>query len=185
MKLWLILLGIFIIWLFIPSKKKKSPPPSNHQQDLSSVFDYDDSTISDIGHYSLQMVAVQSNTFSTRKLMNRDEFKLFTLLDTFIKSHHIGYRLFSQVSMGEFLQSEDSEAYNAINGKRVDFLIIGPYGDPKVVIEYQGSGHYQQSAIERDQIKELACQKANIYYLPVFENYNPDDLKKILSTSLQ
>ncbi len=110
-------------------------------------------------------------------LMNRSEYKLFRKLEKHLEKSHKGqiFRLFSQVAMGEFIKSESDDAFRLINGKRVDFVIVGSSGEAVVVIEYQGAGHYQDNAIERDAIKREACRKAGIEFLEFKKSY--DDLE--------
>ncbi|HDR1021989.1 TPA: DUF2726 domain-containing protein [Pasteurella multocida] len=119
--------------------------------------------------------------FKKSNLMNKSEYALFTqlanLLDINHKEQH--FRLFSQVSMGEFVQSNDHNAFKLINNKRVDFLIIDQHCKPIIVIEYQGSGHYKNNAIERDAIKKECCRKAKIEYIEFSTNYDELDFQRI------
>ncbi|EGP02549.1 hypothetical protein AAUPMG_12791, partial [Pasteurella multocida subsp. multocida str. Anand1_goat] len=104
--------------------------------------------------------------FKKSSLMNKSEYALFTRLKTLLDTQQNGkyFQLFSQVAMGEFIQSDDYHAFHLINNKRVDFLIIDKDCQPIVAIEYQGNGHYQNNAVERDAIKKESCRKANIDY---------------------
>nr|WP_233127083.1 DUF2726 domain-containing protein [Rodentibacter sp. Ppn85] len=99
--------------------------------------------------------------------MNKSEYQLFLKITQRLSSieNRQYFRLFSQVSMGEILATKDNRHFALINSKRIDFLIIDRKGYPVIAIEYQGKGHYQQNAIERDAIKREACRKANIKYL--------------------
>ncbi|TCP97790.1 uncharacterized protein DUF2726 [Cricetibacter osteomyelitidis] len=110
----------------------------------------------------------------TKPLMNKSEYKLFQQINALLAQRFksAGFRLFAQVSMGEFLGCENRTHFNLINSKRVDFLIIDRCGSPVIVIEYQGGGHFQQNAIERDAIKKEACRQANVYYLEIPQNYD-------------
>lgn len=130
---------------------------------------------------NLQVVA--NAGYSKRKLMNKEEYKLYLLLFNLLEEQYKGrnLRLFCQVSMGEFIRTEDSTAFGLINSKRVDFLIINAFGDPIIVIEYQGKGHFQKNAIERDAIKKEACRKADIYYLEFTYNYTKLEIEQRIS----
>jgi uncharacterized protein HI_1631 len=113
--------------------------------------------------------------------LNKSEYRLFTRLISLLEKSHQEqkYRLFSQVAMGEFIQSENSEAFRLVNNKRVDFLITDKFGNPVVVIEYQGGGHYQNNAIERDAIKKEACRKARIEYIEFPQKYDELHFERI------
>ncbi|MDO5054916.1 MAG: DUF2726 domain-containing protein [Pasteurella oralis] len=119
--------------------------------------------------------------FRKCSLMNKSEYTLYSRLSHLLDVQHAkqGFKLFSQVSMGEFIQSNDQNAFNLINNKRVDFLIIDKDCNPIVVIEYQGSGHYQSNAIERDTIKKESCRQANIEYIEFTQNYDELDFQRI------
>lgn len=54
-----------------------------------------------------------------------------------------------------------------INSKRADFLVVDREGWPVAVIEYQGSGHYQGNAQERDAVKRTVLPRAGIRYIEV------------------
>ncbi|WP_368300031.1 DUF2726 domain-containing protein [Kluyvera sichuanensis] len=127
-----------------------------------------------------QLDIVARSDFHKNKLMNKDEYGLFARLEPMLKSNHPGYRLFAQVSMGEFVGSTDRSAYGCVNSKRVDFVIISPYGEPVVVVEYQGSGHYQNDSIQRDAVKKEVCRKAGIVYVEIMPKYSSRDLDNVL-----
>ncbi|VEI59049.1 Protein of uncharacterised function (DUF2726) [Pasteurella multocida] len=124
---------------------------------------------------------VSKAEFTKSNLMNKSEYALFTQLANLLDSNHKrqNFQLFSQVSMGEFVQSNDHNAFKLINSKRVDFLIIDQYCKPIIVIEYQGSGHYQNNAIERDSIKKECCRKAKIEYIEFSTNYDELDFQRV------
>ncbi|MFZ7343440.1 DUF2726 domain-containing protein [Avibacterium volantium] len=127
------------------------------------------------------LALIEKADFKKKCLMNKCEYSLFRRLESLLEKHHQGqyFRLFSQVSMGEFICSNDNNAFAKINSKRVDFLIINRKGMPTVVIEYQGSGHFQNNAIERDAVKKEACRKAEIDYLEFTQDYDELDLEKV------
>lgn len=127
-----------------------------------------------------QLDIVARSNFHKNKLMNKEEYGLFIRLEPLLKTNRPGYRLFTQVSMGEIINSENKNAYYCINSKRVDFVIISPYGDPVVVIEYQGSGHYQGNAVQRDAVKKEACRKAGVVYVELTNKYSDRDLDNLL-----
>jgi hypothetical protein len=75
-----------------------------------------------------------------------------------------GWRVWSQVSLGEVLDANSVEAFNTINAKRVDFLLVDADQRPRVAIEYQGQGHHQGAAAARDAVKREALRRAGVGY---------------------
>jgi hypothetical protein len=110
-----------------------------------------------------------------KRLLNRPEYHLLRDLEAMLRRAPNGHRLFAQVSYGAFLEATSrpdlaqtrNTAQHALNRKRADFLIIDRYGNPTVVVEYQGDGHYLGNAHDRDHAKRVACQRANIPLLEV------------------
>lgn len=172
----LIFLVILIKALFTKKRKDKisyriEPRVSiiqpNHTE--NSIFSYS------------KLDTIAKSEFKSKPLMNKSEYKLYTQLVALLENTDAKqkYRLFSQVAMGEFIQTPDNLAFRLINGKRVDFLIIDMSGHPVIVIEYQGGGHYQNDAIERDAIKKEACRKANIEYVEFPKQYDKLHFQRI------
>lgn len=126
-----------------------------------------------------QLNAVRSSDFRKRPLMNKSEYRVFYKLEKLLTASHRGYRVFSQVSLGEILGSDDKQAYLAINSKRADFVIIDWSGQPIAVVEYNGSGHYQDDAILRDAVKREACNSAGIAFIELTEGYTDADIEAI------
>ena len=109
--------------------------------------------------------------------MNKSEYQLFFRLEKLLSKGYQEFRLFTQISMGEFLESIDKEARFAINSKRVDFLIVDKNGYAVIVIEYQGLGYYQDNAAKRDAVKQEACRKAGVIFLEFQPNYGKAELE--------
>ena len=82
-------------------------------------------------------------------------------------------------------QKQRWQAYKAINSKRLDFLVIDPYGYPVLAVEYQGAGHYQGNAIERDAVKRAALEKASIPFIEVPAQYDQEEIEQHIRTILQ
>ena len=134
--------------------------------------------------------------WSVKKLMNPAEFRTFRQLELLVAQAGGGQRLFSQVSMGEFLsvnprsadRSARTSAFNRINSKRVDYLIIDQAGFPVAALEYQGSGHYQADAVARDNIKREAFRLAGVPFVEVARQGLSDgqmvDLRLMLGMSV-
>lgn len=129
-----------------------------------------------ISNVADQLYFVENGAFKKRKLMNQQEYYLFRKLETFLEKNYATFRVFPQVSMGEILSGDNTQAHSSINSKRVDFVIISKYGEPCVVIEYQGEGHYQANAASRDAVKKEACRKAGVRYVEIDAHYSDDDI---------
>ncbi|OOF79224.1 hypothetical protein BKG96_02660 [Rodentibacter caecimuris] len=149
-----IILFLFLCFMIVLLKPRRYKRKNRQQIALS---------LNEKNHLALISEAI----FTKKPLMNKSEYQLFLKITQRLSSieNRQYFRLFSQVSMGEILATKDNRHFALINSKRIDFLIIDRKGYPVIAIEYQGKGHYQQNAIERDAIKREACRKANIKYL--------------------
>lgn len=116
-------------------------------------------------HYKQELKAVRREKYKKRKLLNKSEMRLLLELEGAIKEKD--YRIVLQTSFGSFLQHNDKNAFLKVNCKRADFVIINKFGYPEVVIEYNGEGHYNKSSHLRDEIKELACNSAEIPFVTI------------------
>lgn len=122
------------------------------------------------GHDIAQNVDWRSNP-----LMNKSEFALYRALNDIVAQSPNNHRLFSQVAYGAFLavcarrgpERLRRAAFHAVARKSADFVIINRYGYPVAVVEYQGTGHYQANAHDRDQAKRVACHSAGIPFIEV------------------
>lgn len=148
-----------------------------HNNQSGQLLSFNERTIPEVTALSI----VSNSNYAKRPLMNRSEYKLFRKLENYLEKLPQGkrIRLFSQVAMGEFIRSESDEAFRLVNGKRVDFVIVDFSGEAIIVIEYQGAGHYQDNAIERDAIKREACRKAGIEFLEFKKNYDDLDFQRV------
>jgi hypothetical protein len=124
-----------------------------------------------------QLRAVESAYFSRRRLLNASETRLLGVIDRVVADLAPTWRVMAQVSLGEILGSEDTDAYRAINSKRVDLLIIDNDGWPRHAIEYQGSGHHLGPAATRDAVKKEALRKAGISYVEVMSGDTPNEVR--------
>lgn len=123
-----------------------------------------------------QLAAVMKAPFHAKRLMSREEARIFYALERALAKHEIGWRVMAQVSLGEVLGSADTSAFQAVNAKRVDMLIIAKDGLPIAAVEYQGSGHYQGTAAARDAVKREALRRAGIEFLEIRAGHAPEDL---------
>ena len=125
--------------------------------------------------------------------INREAFKAFKTIETALQRRRSRYRLLAEVSMGAFIRTAKDQgtaqqrkrAYSAYGSKRVDFLVIDPFGRPALAVEYHGSGHAQGNAPARDAVKKRVLQKANIELLEIYEYSPPQDYLQTLSHMLE
>ena len=128
-----------------------------------------------------QLRCVMEADFTPRALLNRPEAQVFKALDAAVIARNPGWQVMAQVSLGEFLASDDKDAYFAVNSKRVDFALMDPACRVRQALEYQGTGHHQGSAAERDAVKKEALRKAGIGYHEVVAGHTtPAELKRLV-----
>lgn len=120
-----------------------------------------------------QLRIVENARFSSRSLLNKSEAQVFKVLDRAVIARNPGWQVMAQVSLGEFLASEDKDAYFCINAKRVDFALMDENCRVRHVVEYQGSGHHVAGgeAAARDAVKKEALRKAGIGYREILAGH--------------
>lgn len=104
---------------------------------------------------------VAKGTFRPVPLLNKSELSIYAQLDAVLRDSANGYRVFPQVGLGGIVRSE-KDIYKCYSDMRPDFTIVDRNGFPVLVIEYNGSGHYDRTSITRDGIKRTALEKAGI-----------------------
>ena len=131
-----------------------------------------------------QLWVVRKAYFKKQRLMNRSEYPRFKIVEEEIARARKGHHVFSQVNLGEILETKNEKAFRAINSKRVDMLIVNRGGWPVLAVEYQGEGHYQGDAADRDAVKKSALEKAGIGYLEIFPKDNSDKIRRAIRRQL-
>jgi hypothetical protein len=128
-----------------------------------------------------QLRTVMEADFKARSLLNKSEARLFRELDRLVIGRNATWQVMAQVSVGEFVGSDDAEAYGCINSKRVDLLIVDGDCQARHALEYQGTGHHQGTAAARDAVKKEALRKAGIGYHEVVAGHTtPSELKRLV-----
>lgn len=128
-----------------------------------------------------QLRQVMEADFTSRALLNRPEAAVFKALDAAVIARNPGWQVMAQVSLGEFLASPDSDAFFAINSKRVDFALMDEHCCVRHALEYQGTGHHQGTAAARDAVKKEALRKAGIGYHEVVAGHTTaGELKRLV-----
>lgn len=127
-----------------------------------------------------QLRFVMTASFYKKKVMSKDEFRVFKAIEEQLGDQHRGYRVLAQTSLGEMIGSDHDQARQSINSKRVDVMILGPFGDPIAAIEYQGGVHYQGNAAARDAVKKEALRKAGVAYIEIHDTHASQDIKRLV-----
>jgi hypothetical protein len=127
-----------------------------------------------------QLRIVMASEFKAKRLLNRGESRVLAALEPLVAELLPGWRVCAQVSLGEVLEGNSTEAFNTINAKRVDFLLVDETMRPRHAIEYQGQGHHQGAAAARDAVKKEALRKAGVGYGEVFADDTPAELRAMI-----
>ncbi len=122
-----------------------------------------------------QLDAISKIDFHRTALMNKGEYRVFSILEAMIAREKRGHRVMVQVNLGEIIRSDPSapeiireDAFAAINSKRVDMVVINGFGDAMLAVEVQGSGHYLgKTAFMRDAVKREALRCAGVGFLEI------------------
>lgn len=140
------------------------------------------STSSKADYAANQLKKVAIAKFTARPLLNTPEAKVFHTLNEAVSARNSRWKVMAQVCVGEFLASPDSDAFLAINSKRVDFALIDENCCVRHALEYQGSGHHTgTSAAARDAVKKEALRKASIGYHEVVAGHTtPNELRALV-----
>jgi hypothetical protein len=126
-----------------------------------------------------QLRFVMAASFHKKKVMSKAEYRVFRVVEEQVR-HQRGYRVLSQTSLGEIIGSDDKRAFNSVNSKRVDILIISSSGHPVAAIEYQGGAHHQGDAAARDAVKKEALRKAGVDYVEVLDTHTAQDVARMV-----
>jgi hypothetical protein len=125
-----------------------------------------------------QLYAVMAASFEKQKVLNKQEYRVFKIVEAEAAAARKDYRVLAQTNLGEILHTRDKNAYRSINSKRVDILVIDWAGLAIVAIEYQGRGHYLQgNAAARDAVKKEALRKAGVAYLEFVQSDSEDQIR--------
>jgi hypothetical protein len=128
-----------------------------------------------------QLKMVMRADFKSRSLLNKSEARVFRELDGMVIARNPAWQVMAQVCVGEFLSSDDADAYRCVNSKRVDLLLMDDDCRARHALEYQGNGHHQGSAAARDAVKKEALRKAGVGYHEIVAGHTtPADLKRLV-----
>lgn len=170
---WLLCLAVVVlVCLTILRRLRRSKrPPSQIENDLADP--------------KKQLEFVSRVAFETQPLLNKAEFQVLLVLEAVVRDLNAGFRVMAQTSLGEFLRPKrvpptnataSDLAYRSINSKRADFVIVDSAGYAVLAVEYQGSGHYQGTALLRDAVKREAFRTAGVALIEVPARFSKRDI---------
>lgn len=126
--------------------------------------------------------------FAAKSIFNRSEQRVFHFLAEEVKAYSRPLFVMGQTPLREIVRTDDQYVrgggHYALSDRRVDFTITDDQGRVLVAVEYNGAGHYQNNALERDAIKRVVLEKAGIPLLVVKQGENPTDVRKRLAEML-
>lgn len=162
------------------SRRPWSPPPPVNQAEAK------------ISDPAWQMQFVSAVEFEPQPLLNKSEFQVLLLLESVSRDLNAGFRVMAQTSLGEILRPKrtwrrtDADlAYRSINSKRSDFVVVDRFGIAVLAVEYQGHGHYQGNAVQRDAVKREAFRSANVAFLEVPVDFQKSEVRRVVRQILQ
>ncbi|WP_306302751.1 DUF2726 domain-containing protein [Aureimonas sp. N4] len=102
--------------------------------------------------------------------VNKEAQRVLDSLDAWIGEHRPDWRVSFEVAMGAFVRTaynprdwRQRAAFRSYNSKRVDFLVVDGAGEPRLVVEYHGTGHdLSGDAAERMSVKRTVLERVGI-----------------------
>lgn len=138
-----------------------------------------------------QLAYVSAVEFERQPLLNKGEYRVLLVLEAAARDARGGYRVMAQTSLGEVLRpklsvsAEQADlAFRSINSKRADFIVVDRRGLAVLAVEYQGNGHYQGNAEQRDAVKRAVFQSAGVMLIEVPAQFNEAALATQVRQSL-
>lgn len=118
--------------------------------------------------------------------LDREEARLLPVLEYIVRNHGDGHRVTAQVSLGEVIRVREGKGspearkagYAPINSRRLDFAVVNRFGHLTAAIEYQGSGHPQNTSFMRDATKREALRKAVVPVIEALPGFQRDDVTR-------
>lgn len=133
---------------------------------------------------------VETAAYSAKPILNKSESKLYWMLERWRRENAKDLVLSTQVAYGSFLTTKNLADWNRVAAKHADFVFWGRDNYVKLIIEFDGAGHYgsnrnaAENARRRDEIKNAAAIAAGIPLVRVPQSATADELRKILEVVL-
>ena len=123
-------------------------------------------------------------------ILNRGEDRLFRQLLEFCREEAFELTVAPQVSYGAFLKTQRPDDWRAIAFKRADFVLFGPDNIARLVVEFDGAGHWGSSrdsakrANRTDAVKDYACGSAGLPMIRVSQRMRRAEIDDRLRAAL-
>lgn len=114
-----------------------------------------------------QLRLVSDARFSSRRILSEEAAALLGEVESIVAELGQKWRVMSQVSLSDIVDSADTEALSAIGNQRVDLAITTARQMPIAVIEYQAMGQIRQDDAIQDAVRREALRRAGIIYIQV------------------
>lgn len=139
----------------------------------------------DVSDVDEQLAFVSAVEFERQPLLNKGEFRVLLVLEAVLRDLRSGHRVMAQTSLGEVLRPkrngytiDEDLAFRSINSKRSDFIVVDRRGLAVLAVEYQGGGHYQGSALQRDAVKRAVFESAGVTLIEVPPQFDAEVLAR-------
>ncbi|WP_148640096.1 DUF2726 domain-containing protein [Aureimonas sp. AU20] len=121
--------------------------------------------------------------------VNKEASRVLYALDEWVRDQRPDWRLSFEVAMGAFVKTayDPSDrrlraAFSSFNSKRVDFLLIDRFGQPRLVVEYHGTGHdLSEDAADRMAVKRLVLERVGIPLVEVPAGAGKAEILRLLT----
>lgn len=139
---------------------------------------------------SQQQRAVKSAGFTARPMMNKSEMQLFQIVNNWLRKNALNHYISPQATYGSFLGCRDYKKWRLMSAKRADLVIFDKHGNVRLIIEFDGAGHYGKSRKDaygtrnRDEQKNLAAAAAGLPLIRITSLKDRDAIIAALSEIL-
>lgn len=146
----------------------------------------------DVRKVKNQIQFVSQINLKPKNPMTKESLRVIYAIEALINYYYTGWRVAFEVSMGSFIKTvgktggeEQDLAYGSYGSKRVDFLLIDNFGNPRLVVEYNGTGHdLSPDAPDRMRVKQIALERAGIPLLEISSGATKADIMHMIRQRL-
>ncbi len=97
----------------------------------------------------------------------------------------------AQVCYGEMFMCKDRNARKEINSLRCDLAVVDSSGNPELIVEVIGSGHYgwgseavKEYVATNDKIKRHICNSAHVDFVALADDSDVSTMKPVIEALL-
>lgn len=143
----------------------------------------------DVARHENQMRFIEECSLRFDKPVNREASTALYVLQDWIDTEKNGWRLAFEVSMGAFIKTAprkdkwiSDRTFSSYSSKRVDFLLIDAQGVPKLVVEYNGTGHdLSGDAADRMKVKRRVLERVGLPLLEIPAKTPKAEIKRMIA----